>query len=582
MVHVGNAAFPIPLSKQHHVTIMSRRTFILLIVTCSLWLSATAAWAKSDAVNKAKDAASHSDWEQVVQFAGQATKEDPGNEEAWTLLGQGQMAMGDTASAIAALEQAVKIEPRTPAAVLDLTSYYLKKNDQAAAERVVAAAEERDSKGKYEEIKVARGLIFAKQGDMAKATQILTSATVKDPKNPLYPQILARIYADKKVTDLAEKYYADAWKLSPGNVSVAYEYGLVLLDKKKYDEALNLFKTVQQKDPKNKSVDYLIGRLYYAANRFGDASQQFEGAVQKRPDHFLSWLLLGKSYLEYSRAEKVNSYPKAEAALRKALELRPDNPDAKKSLGEAIFTEARIYYQRGLVDSSGNARALYDSSITFAHEALKYDTTQAGVYGQIARAFFKEGNLDSTIAYSKLQLVQTPDDEGEFARLINSLQKKKDYAGLAEVLQPVYGKQDWTQTKSAADSTKKPQDRFIERYGGVYSYALMESGKAAQAKDALKQMLAYNPGWCDGYGQLAGLDMQRQNFAGAIPTLQAAVRSCPKDGDLWDSLGQAYYFSTKKPTKGDLEKAKEAWTRACALGNKDACDKLNQLKGAGQ
>ncbi len=563
------------------VTIMSKRTFSPLAVGCCLWLLSSSALAsKTDAMNKAKEAASHSDWEQVVQMAGQATKDDAGNEEAWTLLGQGQMALGDTASAVTSYEQALKIEPKTPAAVLDLTSYYLKHDSVSAADRIVAAAEERDSRGKYEEIKVARGMIFAKQDSMARATQILTSATLKDPKNPLYPQILARIYEDKKVNALAEKYYADAWALSPGNATVAFEYGLVLLDEKKYDEALNLFKVVQQKDPKNKSVDYLIGRLYFAAHKYGEAAQQFENAVLKRPDHFLSWILLGRSYLEYSKAEKVNFYAKSEAALRKAVELRPDNADARKTLGETLFTEARIYYQRGLADTA-NGRGLYDSSIVFAHEALKYDSTIAGVYGQIARDWYKEGNLDSTIVYSKLQLVKTPDDESEFARLVNALQRKKDNAGLVDVLQPVFNKLDWT---AKADTSKKAQDKFIDRYGEVYAYTLIESGKTSAARDVLKQILAYNPAWCDGYSMNWRIDQQRQNFAGAIPNLQQGVHYCPKDGDLWLSLGDCYYFAKqpKKPTKADVELAKEAYQRACALGNKDACEKVSQLKGAGQ
>jgi len=558
---------------------MLKRTFILISVTGSLCLYSSVALAKSDAMNKAKEAASHSDWEQVVQLAGQATKEDAGNEEAWTLLGQGEMAMGDTTAAVTAYQQALKIEPRTPAAVLDLTTYYLKHDSVAAADRVVAAAEERDSRGKYDEIKVARGMIFAKQDNMADATKILMSATVKDPKNPLYPEILARIYDDKNVYALADQYYAQAWALSPGNATVAYEYGLVLLKEKKYDEALNLFKTVQQKDPKNKSVDFLIGRLYYAASRYGPASEQFEKAVEKRPDHFLSWLLLGKSYLEFSKAEKTNYYSKADAALRKAVQLRPDNADAKKTLADVIFTEARIYYQKGVADSTGNAHAFYDSSIAYAHEALKSDTTISGVYGQIARDWSKQGNLDSTIAYSKLQLMQTPDDESEFARLINALQRKKDNPGVAEVLGAAFAKLDWTQPKAAGDSSKTPQSKYIDRYGGVYAYALIEMSKTSAARDALKQMLTYDPTWCDGHGLNASIEMRRQNFAGAIPVLQTAVHSCPKDGDLWNSLGECYYFANKKPTKGDVDKAKDAWGRACSLGNKDACDKLKQLGG---
>jgi cytochrome c-type biogenesis protein CcmH/NrfG len=533
--------------------------------------------AKNEALDKAKAAASSDDWDQAVQFAQQATKDDPSNEEAWSFLGDAQMANGDTVSGIAAYEKTVALEARSPKAVLQLTTYYLKHDKGADAERVVAAAEERDKKGKFDEIKVARGMIFAQQGNMAEATKILASAAAKNPKNPLYPQILARIYLDKKVIDLAEKYYGDAWELLPGNPYLAYEYGLVLQDQKKYDKALDLFKQVQAKDPNNKTVDYLIGRLYFASRRFRDAADQFEKAIQKRPTHLLSYYLLGRSYFEYSKAEKINYYPQAEAALRKAHELKPERADVTAALAEVIFTRSRVFYQRALQDTNGTAAGLLDTSIVFAREALNFDTTLAGVYSQIARAWNKLGNLDSTIYYTQLQLVKTPKDEGEFARLVNALQRKKDQGALVAALQPAFEAQDWTQKKAPEDTIAKPQDKFLEKYAPVYVNALIESGKSAQARESLKSMISYNANWCDGYSLSAYIDLKRENWAGAMPSLLAGIRVCPKDGDLWNSLGNCYYFQNKKPTKADVEKARDAYQRACALGNKDACQNYKQL-----
>jgi cytochrome c-type biogenesis protein CcmH/NrfG len=553
-------------------------TRIAFVITACLLcgLAALPAVAANPALDKARQAASHSEWEDAAKFAQQAVTEDPGNEDAWVLLADAQMAIGDTLQAVSDYEKALALDPKLPSAVLALTQYYLKVDRLSSADSVVSAAQDKDKKGKFDEIKVARGLIYARLDSMAEATKILASAAAKNPKNPLYPQILARIYEDKKVHDLSEKYYADAWKLAPGDAGLAYEYGLVLQEQRKYDEALNLFKEVQTKDPKNRTVDYMVGRLYFAAKRWAEAATQFEKAVEKRPDHFSSWFLLGRSYFEFSKEEKKNFYHNAEKALRKAVALRPERKDATALLGETLLTQGRIYYQLALSDTA-RARALLDTSLQFCRDALLATPDQAGVYSQMGRSWTKAGNLDSAVVYHKLQLMRTPDDQTEFARLVSALQKKKDQAGLAETLAPVFNKLDWTLKKAPTDTLPNAQDKFIDRYAGVYANALIETGKSSQAREALKTMLAYNPQWCDGHSMNAYIDLKRERYADAVVALQAGVRSCPKDKDLWLSLGDSYYFSDPK-NKENVKKAKEAYQRACALGSRDACSKVEQLK----
>jgi tetratricopeptide (TPR) repeat protein len=603
-------------------------TATLFFLCLAVWIVPSVRAAKNETLERARAAASHQEWEQAAQLAQQAANEDPSNEDAWALLGETQMANGDTTAAVASYVKALDLNPKLPSAVLALTGYYLEQGRVNAADSVVTAAEAKDKKGKYDEIKVARGEIYAARGDMAEATRILASATRKNPKNPLYPQILARIYMSKHVLDLAEKYYADAWALSPGDPVVAYEYGLVLQDLKKYNEALELFKQVQEKDTSNRSVDYMIGRLYFAARRWAEAATQFERAVEKRPDHFLSFYLLGRSYYEFSRAEKLNFYPQAEKALRGAHELKPARKDVTALLSDVLATEGKIYYQRELADTLGTKgplsdlflvvakrhythstvpaaqdeelksalrktrlsdslaqdmvqkldakAALLDSSILFSREAFQMDSAAPQALGQIGRSWDKLGNLDSAAYYAKAQWKLTPDDANEFARLVNVLQRLKDQPGLMDLLRPQFEGLDWSVPKPAGDTTSAPQDKFLERYAGVYVNALIETGKSTQARETLRTMLKYKPDWCDGHALNAYIDLRRQDYEGAIPTLQAAVRACPKDADLWVSLGDSWYFANPKK-KDNVTKAKEAYKRGCELGAPDGCEKFQQL-----
>ena len=606
------------------------RTFasILVLLWAGAWIVPTASAAKNETLDRAREAARHQEWEQAADLAQKAASEDPNNEDAWALLGDMQMANGDTSSAVASYGKALQLDPKLPGAVLPLTMYYLDQSRVDDADRVVTAAEEKDKKGKYDEIKVARGQIHAARGDMAEATRILASATRKNPKNSLYPQILARIYENKRVLDLAEKYYADAWALSPGDPVLAYEYALVLQDLKKYNEALELFKQVQEKDPSNRNVDYMIGRLYFAARRWAEAATQFERACEKRPDHFLSHYLLGKSYLEFSRAEKLNFYPQAEAALRRAHELKPERKDVTALLAEVLATEGKLYYQRASADTLGakgplndvflvvarrrythstvpaaqddelnsalrkakltdslaqdmvrkldEKAALLDSAIRLSHQAFLADSGAPFALSQMGRAWDKLGNLDSAVHYAEAQHRLTPEDANELARLVNVRQRRKDDQALVDLLRPHYEALDWSVPKAAADTASTPQDKFLERYAGVYVNSLVETGKSAQAREALRAMLKCRPGWCDGHALNAYIDLRRQDYAGAIPTLQAAVRDCPKNADLWVSLGDSWYFSGPR-YKENVAQAKEAYIRACELGANDGCDKFRQL-----
>ena len=606
------------------------RTFvsILLLFCAGTWSVPSVFAAKNETLNRAREAARHQEWEQAAELAQQAVNEDPNNEDAWALLGDMQMANADTSSAVTSYGRALQLDPKLPGAVLPLTMYYLEQNRVDDADRIVTAAEEKDKRGKYDEIKVARGQIHAARGDMAEATRILASATRKNPKNPLYPQILARIYQNKRVLDLAEKYYADAWALSPGDPVLAYEYALVLQDLKKYNEALELFKQVQEKDPSNRNVDYMVGRLYFAARRWAEAATQFERACEKRPDHFLSYYLLGRSYVEFSRAERLNFYPQAEKALRRAHELKPERKDVTTLLAEVLATEGKLYYQRAAADTLGvkgplndvflvvakrrythsavpaaqddelknvlrkaklsdslaqdvlpkldEKAALLDSAILLSHQAFLTDSAAPSALSQIGRAWDKLGNLDSAVHYTEAQHRLTPEDANEFARLVNVRQRRKDDQALVELLRPHYEALDWSTPKAAGDSASTPQDKFLDRYAGVYVNSLVETGKSAQARETLRAMLKYKPGWCDGHALNAYIDLRRQDYEGAIPVLQAAVRACPKNADLWVSLGDSWYFSNPKK-KDNVAKAKEAYLQACNLGANDGCDKFRQL-----
>lgn len=589
---------------------MNIRTSFLTFVALYLVVTIAALAAKNEPLDRARELAKSGNWEEVQALAEEATLVDPKSDEGWRLRGRAGLFFGDTVTAISHLEKAVELNPKQADAVVDLTTLYVAMNKVDDANRVVSAAEVKDPKGKIDEIKVSRALILGKQGKIGEATPILASATAKHPENPLYPLMLARIYNNANVAQLAADNYAKAWALDEGNPDIAFEYGQVLLGQKQYDEADRLFKIVQERDPDNKQVDYLRGRLRYAAKRYFEASTEFQKSVDKDPENFLSNYWLGRSFVDFSKAEKKNLYAAAIAPLRKALSLKPERTDIALSLAEAEYFVGRSTFYAAQADSmSAESRtrmadefdkqaetyamdepafsdkyrstattlrdpaAVLDGKHPLRGDMLRMSTAimlhavssapdlakQQDVYANVARAFDKAELLDSAVYYTDKQLELTPESQSDVTRKVSLLQRMNDQARLAEYLNVL-----------AADTA------MLDKYGLILVNSYIETKQYDLARDAAHKVIARDPGNCDAHQLNAYIDLKRERYGAAISALLDGVRACPNNSDLWVFLGDSYYFSNEndKPT---VQKAKDAYCKACSLGNSTGCEKCEQI-----
>ncbi|MCB9366869.1 MAG: tetratricopeptide repeat protein [Calditrichaeota bacterium] len=630
---------------------MKFRIHSLLVVLLTAVLCGLVFAAPNEPLDRARERAHRGNWEEVLSLAQEATNVDPKSDDAWRLWARASLFLGDTATSIAKYESALALNPKQAESVVDLTTLYVSMNRLDDADRVVSAAEAKDKKGKLDEIKAARALILGKQGKIAEATPILASATAKNPDNPLYPLMLARIYRNANVTALAADNFEKAWSLNEGDPDIAFEYGQTLLELKKYDEADKLFKIVQERDPENQQVDFLRGRLRYAARRYAEASAEFQKAVEKDADNFLANYWLGRSFVDLSKAEKKNFYSAAVSPLRRALSQKPDRNDIRLSLSEAEYFVGRSLFYTSQQDSlSADSRErmasefesqskeyekLASGSISmptppappappgegevevpevppvppvteielkglYAQIAARYKAAaavlrapgavlddkhplrgellglstvlmeaailnapelarQQDAYANIARAFDKLGALDSSLVYTDLQLQMTPESNSDVTRKVSLLQRLDDQARLGEYLNEL-----------TAD------DAALDKYGLILVNSYIETKQYDKAREAATKVIARDPSNCDAHQLNAYIDLKRERYGSAITALLAGVKACPNNKDLWVFLGDSYYFSNEndKPT---VQKAKDAYQRACDLGDRTGCEKAEQI-----
>jgi Flp pilus assembly protein TadD len=96
--------------------------------------------------------------------------------------------------------------------------------------------------------------------------------------------------------------------------------------------------------PRSAEADYNAGLQAKAAKRFPAAVASFQRAVEARPDFPEAWNELGFSL------RQTGKYDEALKAYGQALKLRPNFPEAMEYLGEAYVKMGRLDDARAILE----------------------------------------------------------------------------------------------------------------------------------------------------------------------------------------------------------------------------------------
>jgi tetratricopeptide (TPR) repeat protein len=123
------------------------------------------------------------------------------------------------------------------------------------------------------------------------------------------------------------------------------------------------------------------------------AIEQAQERLRRLPDDYLTWAELGLAYLEQSRITADPSfYAKAEGALERSLEVRPeDNPETLVGLA-----------------ALANARHEFADGRRFARRAIELNRYDADAYGALADAETQLGHADAATTAVQAMLDLNP------------------------------------------------------------------------------------------------------------------------------------------------------------------------------
>ena len=123
----------------------------------------------------------------------------------------------------------------------------------------------------------------------------------------------------------------------PTEAARAYQEGLKALARKENRQAFEAFRRAVQLDASLAEAHYQLGVLYGQQSQWHPAVQAFQTAINLTPDFGEAHCRLGEAYLIGLAQAKDAIHP-----LKRALQIEPDTPRARRLLGTAYLRQNRL------------------------------------------------------------------------------------------------------------------------------------------------------------------------------------------------------------------------------------------------
>jgi tetratricopeptide (TPR) repeat protein len=306
--------------------------------------------------------------------------------------------------------------------------------------------------------------------------------------------------------------------------------------------------------------EFLQAKLAAAEGRFDDALTMLDKVIQKNP---------ADAVLRYERASilaDAGRLDRAEAELRKVVELKGDFYDARRLLG------------RMLLERAGNDRTRVEEALTHLSAAFKLNPDDLGTGMAVSQILQSSGRLAEAEKVLGQMLERAPDQRAlnyNYALVLTKLGRggeSKQYLERAVLLDPAFGpavmqlvdiyqkENDW---KKAADVLQPlidqdPMNLDLQRQ---QAYFYLRSGNPEQARASFRTIAEADPKDTRSRFYLAEALSDLQQFAEADKIYRTLLEETPNDPDVLASFGLSQStqknFAEAKKTFGSLLAVKD-------------------------
>jgi tetratricopeptide (TPR) repeat protein len=248
------------------------------------------------------------------------------------------------------------------------------------------------------EVLYGLGSAGSTQGDELPAVVYLRLALYLAPEHGLARLTLADILDRMKQPERANEAYAQIPASSPLKLNADIQIGLNLEQMGRGDEAIQHLDAAMKAHPDNIDVITALGNVQRSRKKYEEAAANYSRAIdlignQPAGNYWTTFYFRGTAY------ERAKQWPKAEADLKKALELVPASQPAARA-------QVLNYLAYSWVDQNINI----DEAFTMLKQAVDASPRDGMIIDSLGWAYFRLGRWDDAVRELEKAIELKPGD----------------------------------------------------------------------------------------------------------------------------------------------------------------------------
>jgi len=409
------------------------------------------------------------------------------------------------------LKKAVALDSKSVSAKLLLAAFYIKNNRLQDAEQVCWSAVATDRKNLNAREALVQTIL--KEGDQARAEQVLRQTSTELADSPQGVRMLADHYSGTGQFDKAKQEFASLAKKYPKNVSVLEGYVRVLLQVKDFATAQTVISGLMKTNGKDPQVAVLNGIVLLNTGKLADAVTALQDAAKNAPKDAFIQFWLAKA----AQAKGDNNL--AEKSFRQAALLDPHNPEAPEALAVMAIQHGDMGMLSDLANKTINAAPRFP-----------------GAYVWRAIAELSHHSPDKAEADLKTAISIAP-------------RNSQAYLTLGEIR---FSQKRFPEGVTLLEQALQFDPNSIGALRGLVSYDLVKK-QPAQALARINAQIAKSPKNSGLYDLLAQYQIQSKNIDQAAAAAQKAMDVNPDDGEA------VAIYAQLQVQRGQAPSALAAW-----------------------
>ena len=440
-------------------------------------------------------------------------EKNPKDVDAMLLRANAMAGLRDPAGAIAEIEEALKINPESSQAFVNLGAFRMQIGEAKLAEAAYRQAIALEPTAADAKLALANFLWAAQRAPEAEAT--LKEVLAKEPQHLLANRMLGVLYLSTRRAGEAEQPLKNVAEISK-TAAARFQLADYYIGVGRTQDAVALLTALSSEQASFAEAEIRLAALDYTQSRLTEAHTRLDALLARAPNYSAA-LIMKTQWL--TRENKLD-----EALERAKAAVAADPQSASAHFALAVVQDRR--------------REIADATKSYG-EVLRLNPRAVAAQVELSRLSLTAGDSAAALRYAEEARKTAPANLDARVALTRSL--------------VAAGNRARAEAEIAALLKQAPTSAAVHAVNGMHQ-ARVNNPKAARI--AYERALELSPGFSEAIGGLTFLDLAAKNPTSAIARLEAEITKQPANAALLILLARAHNAA------GDYAKEEQALRRA--------------------